>query len=211
MVNQLQELPDSIYLNRLRRFIDIVYAVIFFHMITNYLPLIEDMEWTHKEYGLLSHMADSSNELLRIFIGAGLALMYWNQNNGLFKNLVKTNGTHVALSLIQLFLVCLYVFFAIADPDLETHSSPALQAASLALAGFISVWSWIYASKNNMINESFTEEDINNITRSNFMEPATAVVNIGLAFVGPMVWTLAWFVLPPFFIWILNKRKKHVD
>ncbi|WP_298533259.1 hypothetical protein [uncultured Algibacter sp.] len=208
MVNQLQELPDSIYLNRLRRFIDIVYALIFFHLVNNYLPLIEDMEWSHKPYGLLSHMIDSKDELLRIFIGAGLTLMYWNQNNGLFKNLIKTNGAHVAMSLIQLFLVCLYVFFAIADPGLVTKSSPALQAGSLALAGFLSVWSWVYASKNNMINASLSEDDINQITRSNFMEPATAVVNIGLAFVGPMVWTLAWFVLPPFFMWILKKRKK---
>jgi hypothetical protein len=200
--------PDSIYLNRLRRFIDIVYALIFFHLITKYLPVIEEMEWTHKPYGLLSHMIDNKEELLRLFIGAGLALMYWNQNNGLFKNLIKTNGTHLALSVIQLFLVCLYVYFAIADPGLVTQSSPALQAGSLALAGFISVWGWIYASKNNMINESLNEDDINQITRSNFMEPATAVVNIGLAFVGPMVWTLAWFVLPPLFTWILNKRKK---
>ena len=98
--------------------------------------------------------------------------------------------------------------FAIADPNLETQSSPALQAASLALAGFVSVWSWVYASKNNMINESLSEDDINQITRNNLMEPATAVVNIGLAFVGPMVWTLAWFVLPPVFIWVLNKRNK---
>lgn len=200
--------PDTIYLNRLRRLIDVVYAVIFFHIITNYLPLIEDMEWTHKKYGLLTHMIDYKDWLLKVFIGAGLTLMYWNQNNGLFKNLVKTNSTHVALSLMQLFVICLYVFFAIADPNLETQSSPALQAASLALAGFVSVWSWVYASKNNMINESLSEDDINQITRNNLMEPATAVVNIGLAFVGPMVWTLAWFVLPPVFIWILKKRKK---
>ena len=200
--------PDTIYLNRLRRLIDVVYAVIFFHIITNYLPLIEDMEWTHKKYGLLTHMIDYKDWLLKVFIGAGLTLMYWNQNNGLFKNLVKTNSTHVALSLMQLFVICLYVFFAIAGPNLETQSSPALQAASLALAGFVSVWSWVYASKNNMINESLSEDDIKQITRNNLMEPATAVVNIGLAFVGPMVWTLAWFVLPPVFIWVLNKRNK---
>jgi hypothetical protein len=100
------------------------------------------------------------------------------------------------------------VYFAIADPALESQSSPALQAGSLALAGFVSVGSWVYASKNNLMSESLNEDEVNTITRSNLMEPSVAVVNIGLAFVGPMVWTLAWFVLPPFFIWVLNKRKK---
>jgi len=207
-MNQENIVPDRIYLNRLSQFIDIVYALLFFHMLSSYLPVIEDMEWSHKPMGLLSHLMDNSSELLRIFIGGGLALMYWNQNNSLFKNLTKTNGTHAALSLIQLFLVCLFVYFAIADPALESQSSPALQAGSLALAGFIGVGSWIYASNHNMIHESLNEDEIRTITRSNMMEPSVAVVNIGLAFVGPMVWTLAWFVLPVVFSWILKKRKK---
>jgi len=198
--------PDTIYLIRLSRFIDIVYALLFFFMITHYMPLIEDMEWSHKPLGLLSHLMDNSSELLRIFIGGGLALMYWNQNNSLFKHLTKTNGMHAALSLIQLFLVCLFIYFAIADPALESQSSPALQAASLALAGFTGVGAWVYASKHNLMSESLGEDEVKTITRSNLMEPSVAVVNIGLAFVGPMVWTLAWFILPVIFTWILKKR-----
>ncbi len=205
-MNQESTVPDHIYLNRLSRFIDIVYALLFFFMITHYMPLIEDMEWSHKPLGLLSHLIDNSSELLRIFIGGGLALMYWNQNNSLFKHLTKTDGMHAALSLIQLFLVCLFIYFAIADPALESQSSPALQAASLALAGFTGVGAWVYASKHNLMSESLNEDEVNSITRSNLMEPSVAVVNIGLAFVGPMVWTLAWFILPVIFNWILKKR-----
>jgi uncharacterized membrane protein len=205
-MNQEDLVPDHIYLNRLSRFIDIVYALLFFFMITHYMPIIEDMEWSHKPLGLLSHLIDNSSEMLRIFIGGGLALMYWNQNNSLFKHLSKTNGTHAALSLVQLFLICLFIYFAIADPALESQSSPALQAASLALAGFVSVGSWVYASKNNLMSESLNEDEVNTITRSNLMEPSVAVVNIGLAFVGPVVWTLAWFILPVVFTWILKKR-----
>jgi hypothetical protein len=100
------------------------------------------------------------------------------------------------------------VYFAIADPALESQSSPALQAGCLAIAGFLGVFSWTYAAKQNMIHESLKKEEINGITRGNLMEPSVAVVNIGLAFVGPLVWTLAWFVLPPVFLWILKKRKK---
>lgn len=199
--------PDSFYLCRLSRFIDVVYAVIFFHIMSQYLPHFEEGTWMGKPYGLLSHFYDSRMELLRIIIGSGLALLYWNQSVGIFKHLVRTNYTHAALSLLQLFFVVLFVYFAIADPNLESKSSPALQAASLAIAGFMSVGLWKYAAKNSLIREGMTKEEINQVTKGNLMEPLTAVFNIGLAFVGPMVWTLAWFLLPPIFLWILKKRK----
>ena len=210
-MNPTNNTSETIYLTRLSRFIDVAYALLFIHLIVEFLPHFEDMEWTHKPYGLLSHLVDNRMELLRIFIGGGLALLYWNQNNSLFKNLIRTNGVHAMLSLVQLFLVVLFVYFAIADPGLETKSSPALQAASLALAGFTGIAAWVYASKKGLIRSGMSEEDVNQVTKSNLMEPLTAVFNVGLAFVGPMVWTLAWFVLPPIFIWLLKKRKQYVN
>ena len=95
--------PDSFYLRRLSRFIDVVYAVIFFHIMSQYLPHFEEGTWMGKPYGLLSHFYDSRMELLRVIIGSGLALLYWNQSVGIFKHLVRTNYTHAALSLLQLF------------------------------------------------------------------------------------------------------------
>lgn len=206
-MSKLVQETDSFYLRRLSTFIDVVYAVIFFHIISQYLPDFEGGDWMEKPYGLLSHFYDSRMELLRIIIGSGLALLYWNQSVGIFKHLVRTNYTHAALSLLQLFFVVLFVYFAIADPNLESKSSPALQAASLAIAGFMSVGLWRYAAKHGLIREGMSEEDIKQVTKNNLMEPLTAVFNIGLAFVGPMVWTLAWFLLPPVFLLILKKRK----
>lgn len=196
--------PDSIYINRLSRFIDVVYALIFFSIMNQYLPHFEDMSWTEKPYGLLSHLWDERTG--RIVIGVGLSLLYWNQNNNLFKYLVKTNSMHAALSLVQLFFVVLFVYFAIADPGLVTKSSPALQAASLAIAGFMSIGLWKYAVKNGLNREGMSKEEVDQVTKSNLMEPLTAVFNVGLAFIGPLVWTLAWFVLPIIFTYILKKR-----
>lgn len=206
-MNTSTSTPDTIYLRRLSRFIDVVYAVIFFHILSTYLPSFEDMTWMDKPYGLLSHLVDNRMELLRIFIGAGLALLYWNQNNGIFKHLVRTNYTHAALSLVQLFFVVLFVYFAIADPNLESQSSPALQAGCLAIAGFMSIGLWKYAARNGLIRENMSKDEIENVTRTNLMEPLTAVFNVGFAFIGPLVWTFAWFLLPPVFIWLLKKRR----
>lgn len=209
MISNSKSLPDEILLRRLTTFIDVVYAMIFFSMLTTYLPQVEDMSWTSKPYGLLSLLAENGNELLRIFIGAGLALLYWNQNNNLFKNLVRTNGIHSILSLVQLTLVCLFVYFAIADPALEGGpSSPALQAGSLALAGFVGIASWRYARRKNMVRQEISRNEGDAITRGSLMEPLTATVNIGLAFIGPLIWTIAWFILPGIISMLLKAKTK---
>jgi len=200
-------LADEVQLHRLSTFIDVVYALIFFHMFTTYLPIVEDMIWTSKPYGLLSLLAEKKFELLRIFIGVGLALMYWNQTNNFINNLAKTNGVHVTLSLIQLILVTLFVYFAIADPALESVSSPALQAASLALAGFTGRTSWLYAVVKDMVRPEISKVEANKIMNGSLIEPLTATINIGLAFVGPLVWTFAWFVLPVILSLLLKNRK----
>ncbi len=201
-------LADEVHLRRLSMFIDVVYALIFYHMFNTYLPLIEDMTWTTKPYGLLSLLAEKNIELLRIVIGTGLALIYWHNNNKFFKRLVRTNGTHVTFSLIQLVLIILYVYFAIADPELVSISSPALQAASLALAGFLGIISWRYAIKNGLVRPEISEIELDNTVKDNFLEPLTATVCVGLAFVGPTVWTLGWFVIPLIISFILKKLDK---
>ncbi len=106
--------PDTVYLRRLTTFIDVVYALIFFHMFSSYLPQIEDMAWTSKPMGLLSHLIDNKSELLRIFIGAGLAVLYWNQNNSLFQKLSENKwctcpsfpGSTSTGTLVCLFCYC---------------------------------------------------------------------------------------------------------
>ena len=76
----------------------------------------------------------------------------------------------------------------------------------MAIAGFLGVANWRYAVKAGLTREDLENDEAKAITKSNLMEPLTAVVNVGLAFVGPMVWTIAWFVLPAVFTWLLNKR-----
>jgi uncharacterized membrane protein len=204
MGNNVHIVPNQEYLRRLKVFIDVFYAIVFFEML-KYLPPPENMEWTKLPYGLLSLLIDHRIELLRIFIGAGLALIMWNQNNNLFKSLVKTNGFHAMLSLLQIVFVSLFIYFAISDPALVGGpSSPALQSASLAIAGFIGVWAWLYAKKHRFVDENLTEDDLGKVTKQNLREPLTASLTIPLSFIGPMVWTIGWFTLPILVIWVLK-------
>ena len=195
------------YLRRLETFMDVVYALLFFRIL-HYLPHSEDMAWTDRPLGLLSLLWANADELLRIIVGLGLTIIYWNLNNKLFGSLVRTNGRHAILAFLQMFFVCLFIYFAISDPGLAGGpSSPALQSVSLFIAGFVGLWGWSYARKNQLVNEDLTEAEKDRVGRSGLIEPITALLNTPLAFVGPMAWTLGWFIIPFPVMWVIRKYK----
>lgn len=195
------------HLQRLETFLDVLYALLFFQML-HFLPQAEDMAWADKPLGLLSLLWANADELLRIFVGLALTIIYWNLNNKLFGPLVRTNGRHAILALLQMFFVCLFIYFAISDPGLAGGpSSPALQCVSLFIAGFVGLWGWSYAGKNQLVNEDLTEAEKDRVARSGLIEPITALLNTPLAFVGPMAWTLGWFIIPFPVMWVIRKSK----
>jgi len=195
------------HLQRLETFLDVLYALLFFQML-HYLPQGEDMAWADKPLGLLSLLWANADELLRIFVGLALTIIYWNLNNKLCGPLVRTNGRHAILALLQMFFVCLFIYFAISDPGLAGGpSSPALQCVSLFIAGFVGLWGWSYAGKNQLVNEDLTEAEKDRVARSGLIEPITALLNTPLAFVGPMAWTLGWLIIPFPVMWVIRKSK----
>jgi uncharacterized membrane protein len=182
-------------LRRLETFLDVAYAVLFVDFIM-YLPHTEDMEWTELPYGLLSLLIDNSLDLLRLIIAVGLTVISWNLTHKLLGPLERTNPTHTLLALLQLIFVCLFLFFAIADPQLASLSSPVGQSLSLAISGFIGIAGWSYARKNGLTRADLSETEKDEVLRNVIIEPVTALLNTGLAFVGPGAWTAGWVVIP---------------
>jgi len=182
-------------LRRLETFLDVAYAVLFVDFIM-YLPHTEDMAWTELPYGLLSLLIDDSANLLRLIIAVGLTLISWNLTHKLLGPLDRTNARHTLLALLQLIFVCLFLFFAVADPELVSVSSPVGQCLSLALSGFIGIAGWSYARKHGLVRADFSETERDEVPRNAIVEPVTALLNTGFAFVGPGAWTAGWFVIP---------------
>ena len=182
-------------LRRLETFLDIAYAVLFVNFIM-YLPKTEDMAWTDLPYGLLSLLLDNSPELMRLFIAVGLTLISWNLTHKLLGPLERSNAVHTLLALLQLIFICLFLFFAVADPAVKSVSSRVGQSICLAISGFIGIVSWSYARKKGFAKAEFTETQKDDVGRSVIIEPVTALLNTGLGFVGPGTWTLGWFVIP---------------
>ncbi len=182
-------------LRRLETFLDVAYAMLFVQFIM-YLPQTEDLAWSDLDFGLLSLLWDNATELLRLLIAVGLTLISWNLTHKLLGPLERTNGVHTLLVLLQLIFVCLFLFFAIADPTLVSVSSPVGQSICLAISGFIGVAGWRYARRCGFARAELSEAQKDDVGRSTIIEPATALLNTGLGFVGPDVWTLGWFVIP---------------
>jgi hypothetical protein len=201
---------DTRALRRLEVFLDVAYALLFAKML-DYLPRFEDMSWADRPWGLLQLFIDRPIEVMRIAVGVTLILLYWRASCRLLGPLVATDARCSALSLLQLVFVCLFIYFAIADPGLSGGpSSPALQSLSLAVAGSLGVVGWTRARRRGLIKPELDERERDQISRRMLIEPVAALLTIGMAFIGPVVWTLAWLAIPVALAKLLHWRA-HSD
>jgi uncharacterized membrane protein len=182
-------------LQRLETFLDVTYAMLFVNFIMH-LPYTEDMAWTDLPFGLLSLLIEDPVNLMRLAIAVGLTLISWNLTHKLLGPLERTDANHMLLVLLQLIFVCLFLFFAIADPKLVSVSSPVSQSLCLAMSGFIGLAGWSYARKKDFTRTNLSEKDKDDVRKNAIIEPVTALLTTGLGFIGPGVWTAGWFVIP---------------
>lgn len=194
-------------LRRLETFLDVAYAVLFVSFL-DYLPRPEDMAWTDLPFGLLSLLMDNSIDLLRLVIAVGLTLISWNLTHWLLGPLERTDTRHTVLALLQLVFVVLFLFFAISDPALVSVSSPVAQSLCLSISGFIGIAGWYYARRKGLTRPALSDADKDEVPRNAIIEPITALLNTGLAFVGPGAWTAGWFVIPAILVGARNRLER---
>ena len=182
-------------LNRLETLIDVIYALAIVRLFTH-LPHPSKADWT---WGSVDDfLVDNIGTLAIFFIGIILISIYWIQNNTLFGNLVRTDNRHAVISIFQLSFLLLYLYSVGLGIDFPGDSMAlAMQSATLALVGFASVAAWHHARKNRLlISEELTDEDARQIHGRILVEPVSALITLPCAFIGPIVWELAWLVYP---------------
>jgi hypothetical protein len=179
-------------------FVDIIYALVAFHMLS-YLPPVKDMSWVGKPLGLLGVLVANPRELWRVVMGLGVTAICWFIGS---KRLIRLRGTdvvHTTAILVQTGFICFFVYFAICDPTLSGGpSSRALQCGSVALASAAGQFAWGYARWRGLVDGGTTSEQIDDIAQRGRAETATAVLNTPLSWVGPVSWTLGWVIIPLF-------------
>ena len=180
-----------------------------------YLPSADDMTWVGKPLGLLGRLIDDRRDLWRPVMGIGLTVICWTLNNKRLNRLHRTDGVHTLIDLVQMAFVCLFLYFAIADPMLAGgESSRALQCASLALAGVTGEWAWAHARRYGLVDaRGAAQAARRDWSQRPDRKSSTAVLNMPLAWVGTITWTLGWFLIPLVIMQILPDRpsQPHAD
>ena len=189
--------PDvSRGLRRLEVFLDVLYALVAFHMFS-YLPPVRDMSWTAHPFGLLGALTSHGREMWRAIMGMGVTAICWHVTATRLARLRLTDGVHTTITLVQAGLLCFFVYFAICDPTLTGGpSSRALQCGTVALAAAVGHLGWIYARWRGFIDSATRPGQIEAIESSARTEILTAVLNTPLSWVGPTSWTLGWVIIP---------------
>jgi len=190
---------------RLALIIDVLYALMIYKIFL-FLPR-PDVDGFTKE-DLVEVLATSYLNYLVMFVGFVLIIIYWMQSNLQFGNLERTDVKHATLSLLQVISLMIYLYFVRLDVELD-GAVIALQMESifLALAGFLAVWSWHYAIRNNLTTNTLTTLEEDQVYLKLFPEPITAVLTLPFAALGPDIWTLSWLLLIP--VGIILKRVRR--
>ncbi len=192
-------------LNRLALVVDVLYGIIIFQLFL-ILPRPEIEGFTKDT--ILQAFSDHMINFLVLVVGIILVLLYWNLSNLQFGNLIRSNGTHATLSILQMVCLMLYLYFVRLDMELDGAGIALLmESIFLAFAGFLGVYGWYYAEKNKLTSGTMSEQEQDKAYLKMLPEPITAVLTIPFAFFGPNIWTAAWLLMIP--VGMITKRVRQ--
>ena len=192
-------------LRRLEMLMDVVYALVIWRLFM-LMPRPEKIGEWRSLYSFLW-----SNAELYVIAGLGLVIViiYWIQNNALFGYLDRTDNLHTAISIVQIFFLLLFLYSIRVGLDFpgESHAR-ALESVTAALVGIASIAGWRYAMKNRrLLSPEATDLKAGQISDQNLAEPIAAGITLPFAFLGPIVWEIAWLSYLPVSYWLRRRRQ----
>jgi hypothetical protein len=192
---------------RLAIIIDVLYALMIYKLFT-LMPRPEVDGFGREE--LYQVLTQSYLNYTVIIIGLVLVILYWGISNLQFGNLERTDGRHATISILQVFTLMLYIYFVRLDAEFPGEVLlMQLQSLFLALAGFLSVWSWHYAVKNDLVSDAPSKIEKETLYIKFLPEPVVSLLTFPLAWFGPVAWTLGWLMLIPVG-WALKKYRHRI-
>ena len=192
---------------RLSVIIDVLYALIIYRLFT-FMPNPQVDNFGREE--LYKVLTESYLNYFVIVVGLVLVILYWGMSNLQFGNLDRTDGKHSALSILQVFSLMIYIYFVRLDAEFGGEVLlMQMQSLFLSVAGFLSVASWYYALKSNLVSDAPTKVEKETMYLKFLPEPTVSLLTFPLAYFGPLVWTLGWLLLIPVG-WALKKYRHNL-
>lgn len=191
-------------INRLAILSDVIFALAMTSMLFAIdLPNSEDVSSTEELWVFLENRPPGTIIYLLSFL---LVAVYWFKHLERFKYYKKTNSTHLWIEIGFLAFLMLVPVMNTWTMILPDQPLP-LTAYSLMMfmVGFFAFLSWNYATrKKELVSEDLSSTTIRQVKHESLVEPTIALVAIALAWVKPILWDIAMFSIPVFFI--LQKR-----
>lgn len=182
-------------LNSLKIVINVLYALMIFQAFL-ILPRPDDPDLQY--YSLVQIFSDNVMKLVVIIIGLILMITYWIQANKQLGNLIRSSPTHASLAIIQMICLMMYLYFVRFDMEFDGMTL-ALQMESvfLALAGFIGIYNWMYARKNNLTSDQINVDEERTILYEILPEPVASLFSLPFATISPAAWSISFLVIIP--------------
>jgi uncharacterized membrane protein len=186
---------ESRELRRLETLIDTVFALAIIMIVWD-----EPSPTQAASVDLLGFIKERAQHMLMALIGIVVVLVYWFQSNLLLGNLSRTDPKHAILSILQIFMVLVYLLTVSYGIDIGNEPLIlAMQSIAAALVGFAAAGAWWYASyRRRLLTDEADDGDVSALRLRVLAEPLTAILTVGLAFVSPLLWELGWLTFPLF-------------
>ena len=200
----------ALHLKRLERRTDVVYAIIIWQL----FMLIPTPDSVGKDWSSVgAYLADSGWTIAVVLVGIGWAIVYWNQSNRLFAVLETTDSWHSALSILQLFLLFVFLYSMKLGVDIGGMAVTwALESCSSTAVGLCSLLAFEHARRRRrLLHADVTDDEARRIAVRARAEPVTTGITIPFAFIpGPLLFgfNLTWefsFFLYPIVVAVVNR------
>ncbi len=208
-IKQFAEI-QSLQLSRLERLSDVIYAVVLWRL---FLLIPKPVSGEGVWHSFSEYLSENGFTLVIVVIGVMFVIIYWLQSNTLLGNLQKSDSKHTILSIIQLFILLLFLMSLNMDVVLGASVfTRLLESITAALTGLSGALAWRYGIRNRrLIQDDVNDFDARKILDGVLAEPLTALMTVPFAFAGPWMWEASWLLLIPTNIILKRIRKKKFN
>ena len=206
--NSSQNTEVQEWRTRLRFLADIIFATAMTVMLLN----IDIPEFGHitdaKE--LATFLLKQLNKMWVFFIAFVIIAVYWIKHLEHFSVIKIVNTTFIWFQLLFLVCIMLIPFWNTYIEQFPNNIAlKILLSINMVLVGVFSFLSLNYASnpKHRLLLSDVTDESIREAKRQSLTEPAIAILAAGLVFIKPILWDVAFILVPVLFM----ARRKLVN
>ena len=206
--NSSQNTEVQEWRTRLRFLADIIFATAMTIMLLN----IDIPEFGHitdaKE--LATFLLKQLNKMWVFFIAFVVIAVYWMKHLEHFSVIKIVNTTFIWFQLLFLVCIMLIPFWNTYIEQFPNNIAiKVLLSINMVLVGVFSFLSMNYAAnpKHRLLQDNVTDQSVSEAKRQILTEPAIAVLAAGLVYINPVLWDVAFILVPVLFM----ARKKLVN